>query len=1044
MEDYVDSSIEAEAIAYSELVEATELAAADPSVEESFEGKHVFISHKCDVEPDENIAWALHNDLTALGCSIYLDKTQPLGAPFDDEIKKSLRRADFVVALLTSAANESDWVTYELGYARKQFHQRGSPTILPIKLGSFEFSMAVGSAVGRSNIGLYDPRDYNKILEDVKAGIIKRSTSPPITPLGMEGFLVRDFRKNLTRTARLPSPELRRAVDALQKNKLLWIVGDDGVRNHFANCLAVEEHDREITGANEEKAGPPIYEIRSRNWSRVDATLVQKSIIIFPDVTLSFTSDQESTGTELDSLKNLVERNFVIITASEEAQSEIEQEMRNRGQAVGAHTIVDHNFYDEQAKLTMFEQLLDFSSRSIDISSNQLKWARRLIHEPEENKTFRPILNKWSPADIERFVMQHLRRAMRQGDVLKLLQRNARLDDEIHEWFIALDDSTRCFVLALSMVVGVRKEQLWEKYKLIIERLKKLDPNLALWPLGICRERAEPFVNGEGQLDFADERIRDAIYCEVTTNFREYLIELVPLIKDFSVPPGREQKLTREAFEARKPLVDETRELRIALARITGRAARQGLEGFTSLLDYWAVDPALQVREAVALTLEEAVKEQIGAQQALSLLQRWCNDRSNPNRHWTAASALGSIVAARPGRETYERALDLLERLASRSSPSLKFYLSIALKKAARKAPLNDSEAPVTLESVLKLVARDEKVATKINVAEALCEARITDEVSARRVIQNWISGPDVDWRWAGICSLLLWRRQKKEEWNHLVVHFLNHDAPTTASVLVEILNHKDQTILERFSQFLLGADETTHALLVSGCASLPRERLDEKLLKVIDPSVFEPFSIEVRSEGFRTLFESPAALLNAITAGLGKTKVRETGMALERLVQQEPRGHREEMFNAFLSAQADDPRAVRMLLQQFRAMGISYLNEFAYEFNLQSLANDLDDPDLFISRVSLAMQDHYERIEALRVLQVLSMPEPQGRCTALVRALGVSRLTRASEVDVLLDDLSWQTRSGFLSLRTKVKLFSFLSYVFSPRFASEMFGVER
>jgi hypothetical protein len=683
----------------------------------------------------------------------------------------------------------------------------------------------------------------------------------------------------------------------------------------------------------------------------------------------------------------------------------------------------------------------------------------------------------------------------------------------------------------------LRQEQFWQKYKLVVQRLQKLDPGLSLKPLGISRDHAEPYVTGEGQLDFSDERIREAVYREVTKNFREYLIELVPLMIELSVPSGRDQKMTREAFEARKPQVEETKECRLALARITGKAARDGLEGFVDLLEFWAVDPALPVREAVALSMEQAVTEQVGARQTLDLLQRWTNDRS-PGSHalyksWAGASALGSIIAARPGRETYERALDLMERLATGNQSNVRFYISIALKKAARKAPLTDREAPVSLESLLKLTARDENAATKINVAEALCEARIANEVAALRVIEEWIAGVDLDYRWVGICGVLLWRRQRKEEWNRQIVRFLNYDAQTAASVLVEILIHKNQTILERLNQFVLKADATTRAALVAAFTTVPQARLDDKILsllrssefsalnnlaieiraqswnrmlstpsefittlqrelqqenlraeivgafskllkpepdgsrrrlvpamvsafveqptifedvmarlKMIDPAVFDSFSVNVRAAGIRTLFQNPEALLRTVSAGLADAGVRgETKVALEFLAQPEPQGRGEEMLTALAAAQTTNPLAVRMLLRQFRALGS--LDQFTYEFNLRLLRNEILEPVRFIAHVAQAMYDDHERAETLHILRLLSMPEPGGQRRALIRALGVARLSRPIEVNMLLQDLSWQTSSGLLSLKTHVKLFSFVSHVLSPQIASGLFGVD-
>src|SRR6185503_6943165 len=131
-----------------------------------------------------------------------------------------------------------------------------------------------------------------------------------------------------------------------------------------------------------------------------------------------------------------------------------------------------------------------------------------------------------------RFVTRRLAEVRRASDLRTLLERNADLDNEIHVWFGGLDDSTRCFVLALAMFCGLRREDLWANYKLIIQRLRKLDTNLSLWPLGICRQRAAYYVTTEGQLDFVDERIAEAVYRELSRNFREYLIELKDLIEE--------------------------------------------------------------------------------------------------------------------------------------------------------------------------------------------------------------------------------------------------------------------------------------------------------------------------------------------------------------------------------------------------------------------------------------------------------------------------------------------------------------------------------
>ncbi len=998
----------------------------------------IFISHRCVVEPDRSIALRLREDLSPYG-DVYVNTAQGVGVRWDEKIKESLDHADFVIALVSERANESEWVKYELSYAALRFQREGRPIILPVFLG-FEGNLKDLSAIiGASTIGFnpisIDPGDYAGLLSQIQAAI--RDDQPTLDPsvVGLEGFLVGEFRKSLTRAVGLDSPELRRAGESLRAQRLFWVVGDPGVRNYFARALAVREHDREAEGGKEK--GPNIYEVtRSLSWSRVDDTLVRESIIIFTDVLPAALFDEEASRDELKSLKRLAARNLVIVTASEESYSEIEQEMRNREFGRAASRVVGHGFYDERAKLEIFERLLDFSYKSRDITRRQHQWAHQLREEPEGRETFRAILNKWSPSDIERFVTRHMRQVKRQGDILRLLQRNADLDNEIHTWFVALDDSTRCFVLALAMLPGLRREQLWMKYKLIVERLKGLDGGLSMWPLGICRQHAAPYVTTEGQLDFVDGRIAEAVQREVTINFREYLIELVPLIKEMSVPPGREQGMSREALAARKAMATESGEVRAALARLVGKAGRQGLEDFAggslgpplnarradrpgledfrNLLEFWGADPSLQVREAVAISLEQAVTERAGAKHALGLLGQWCNIASN---HYevlykaaAAASALAAIVAAKPVGETYERALRLLKRLASSTHPSIKFYVSISLRKAARKLPLVEQEATVSLTTLLSMVAQDGKASTKINVAEALNEARIADEAVASQVIRGWASGEDADCRWVAVCSLFLWRKQRNEERVREAVGFLTRDAQTTAGVLVEIINHKhEKTAIfwGAFSQLVREADAPTREALVSGLAELPQASLDERLLPLLraaeDPSL-SGLAVELRAERWRRMFSTPPEFI----ADLRKEVYREDMSveiykALDGLLKPEPWGHGGELLRALVSCFPDHRESLDAILVRLKGIAPALFEPLSVEVRREGFRRLLNTPMTLVAVVAEGLTRTELAGDTGAALAALTQPEPQGYRQELLRALADSQATAPAPVFALL-----------------------------------------
>lgn len=1006
-----EARFEAEAVAG---MDAGEGKANAPSAA-SAERPVVFISHRCLVQPDRDIALRLLEDLSA-DCEVYVNTAEPAGIDFDARIEDSLKRADFLIALISESANQSQWVRYEVSYAADRYQQERRPVIIPVRLNfTGQYSPTIGASVRGFNPIVVDAVDYGEIFKRIKATIDGKLPEIEASIIGIESFLVREFRRRLMRAGCLDSPELGRAGLQLQAERLLWVVGDASVRNHFGRSLAIREDDRRSAGSKEQ--GRNIYEVpRNESWSKVNDTLVRNSIIIFPDVTPALLFEDDARRDELQSLKSLVKRNLVIITASEESFSEIELEMRDRDFEGGARLHLAQTFYDRGAKRELYRRLLAFALEARLIELEQHQWAQRLLDDAEARKTFQTIINKWTPADIERFVTRHLRQVKGQNEVFQLLQRNADLDNEIHAWFIALDDSTRCFVLALAMLSGLRREQVWLNYKLIVQGLKELDQNLSLWPLGICRQRAAPYVTTEGQLDFVDERIAEAIYREVAKNFREYLVELIPLIEKISVPPGREQGTSAAVLESRRLKAIEDRQLRVALASVTGKAARQGLEDLTELLEYWGADPVFQVRDTVALALEQAVTERTGGRQALVLLEKWARDSSNRGeglyKAWAAASALGSIIAARPSREIYERTLNLLQQLALGYHHSIRFYVSISLKKAARRVPLVEAETPVSLATLLGLVARDERASTKINVAEALMEARMADEAAALKLIREWASGEDADCRWTAICSLFLWRKQKNEERNREVRGFLLKDAQTTAGVLVAVINHKHEKMpvfWQSFKQLVLEADRVTRRALVSGLASLPQASLEERLLPMLRASVepvLENLVIEARAERLHQMFATPLEFIAELHRQARQEQKDEVYGALALLMRPEPEGARSELVQALVTCFIEREANLEGAIGRLKGVAPSVFEPLSREVHLEGFRRLLYSPPALVGAIASKLNHPDVSGETREALEYLSQPAPRGAREELLQALAHAQVSEAAQVRSLLRQL--------------------------------------
>src|SRR5205085_12148861 len=137
---------------------------------------------------------------------------------------------------------------------------------------------------------------------------------------------------------------------------------------------------------------------------------------------------------------------------------------------------------------------------------------------------------KCTPADIDQFFTQDMRQVRQGSDFITLLQQNAGGDEEIHAWFLGLDDSAKCFVLAIALCAELDRRLFWENYKSIVRELRALDRHLALLPIGVGRDRARPFVTAEGPLDFTP-RVADLIRKEIGANYREYLVELKSKLK---------------------------------------------------------------------------------------------------------------------------------------------------------------------------------------------------------------------------------------------------------------------------------------------------------------------------------------------------------------------------------------------------------------------------------------------------------------------------------------------------------------------------------
>jgi 3-methyladenine DNA glycosylase AlkC len=1023
--DLPEQAADIDMLEQAEAAEQNEEDAAQQGVEPP-KRPSIFISHKRDVDLDDSIAARLAQDLSGLCEDIYLDTEMHLGVEYEKVIVDKLKDADFVIALISKSANSSEWVKTELQYADHFNKEQGHPVIIPVRMGYTElYDPLINVYLNRFNAIFWDCKSYAKLLKQLESTLRNEPQSVrEVSITELENSRVRESRKARISEAFVEPAKPVIKDDLFEKTRLLWVIGDPGARNYFAQGLAASRVGKERIDS--------IYDVsKSQSWQELSNTGVRNAIIVLRDALPASHFSEDTSGDELSGLSSLIERdNIVIATAPKDAFLDAEQEMFKWD--FNSYKIIEitHDSYDYKAKLKIFENLLEASLRSGNLEEKQYGWASSLLRDAAEDRSlnvgetksrlskateslreenrdrFHSVIEKWSPADIERFIVS-LRQAKKLGDIAKLLQRNASLDELIHSWFVSLDDSTKCFVLTLALFSELKKEQFWDKYKNIVTDLHKMDPQLRLLPLGICRHHTQPYVLSDGSIDFIDERVSETICQEIAQNYREYFIELIPSLKRWSVPPQAGGNKIEDK-EERKRKIDDTREVRTAIARMTGKLGRLGLDDLLDLLDYWATDFNNPIREAAALALEQAAFDVAGGNYALSLLEQWCSDSSNnraPKRTWTAALALGSIAAATPGSTTSSKALNHLRRLTEDNRHRVRDFVALALRKMARKISLAE------IENILIGLAEDKKPFVRINVAEALNEARLRDEQSTLEVLKRWESSGSASLCSAVICSLII-RRKSPARRASEISSFMAENVATVAVAFIETIadEHYREAALSVLEQLVVELPRDVKGELVYAFAGVSANQLEEELLPFLREAgrpYLANLSVEIRREVWKQLSLNPADLLKAINKALNqKQAVKEVYITLSWLLQPEPGGKRQQIVSAMADCYLQDRKPLEGCLRKLEEIAPAIFEPVSVEIRREAYKKALDYPSDFVRYVTEDLVSDQIFDEAVEALESLAADDPEGNRQQLLEALAYAYLENPDQVKYLLKTL--------------------------------------
>ncbi len=98
--------------------------------------KRIFLSYKRGAQPDEALALALYESLSAEH-DVFIDQIMPVGTDWRGRIQRELQACDFLIPLLSASSAHSEMVEYEVSTAHQLARTRESgsgPRILPVRV----------------------------------------------------------------------------------------------------------------------------------------------------------------------------------------------------------------------------------------------------------------------------------------------------------------------------------------------------------------------------------------------------------------------------------------------------------------------------------------------------------------------------------------------------------------------------------------------------------------------------------------------------------------------------------------------------------------------------------------------------------------------------------------------------------------------------------------------------------------------------------------------------------------------------------------------
>jgi len=547
----------------------------------------------------------------------------------------------------------------------------------------------------------------------------------PATPAFLlEDYLVQEAELERFQSSFVPPDKdlVTQAQQILSEHRLLIIKGPMGIGKrslalHLASTIVPDQ-------------APKI--IRTRRFTLVSELMrVTDSVILMPDFFGLFRFERTEVEDEIPSIDRLCSSNFVILTTGE----------------------------------TIWQKIWDvYLQQALErgrISPDQRDWVSKALKDRAQSSLVWPAKLK-VPLTIKRFIDGRLPQATTKADAIRVLKEIVSLEAELRDWFFGLGRSEQSFAMMLGIFNGLERGRFWQLYMEAIHTLRSLDPNLAAEPLTILVERTQPYVSANGTVQFSHPSYQQAILTIIAQSYREYFLELLPVFERKTIPRPED---TLHGLE-------ESYELRVAVAVALGEVGKERLDDIIPLLEKWAAHRDARVRGAVGIALSQVVQNRTRVRPILKLLHDWARDFPDGYfKRWTAAAALWRI-----GQIDLDLALPELSRLAGDSHERVRAAVAYGAIRLGRK---NAEE----MAPIVQSLGGDEDQYVRLQAADAVRAMWRRDRATVTDILDKWAGSENPNELWTAMWVAVSMPQLSQETRLNVLAHTLSYAPEIFSSV---------------------------------------------------------------------------------------------------------------------------------------------------------------------------------------------------------------------------------------------------------------------